>query len=152
MSGWKQYRQRGGKDAEVRLRLLVVDDELKILEAIGELLRDRYEVLTARGPDEALRLFREHRPQLVLCDQRMPGRTGIELLTEIKALEPGSIRMLITGYSDIDVVIRALNEEILNRYITKPWVNEDLVATVAQAAERYLRESGITGRDTEVLF
>ncbi|MHC4472539.1 MAG: response regulator [Planctomycetota bacterium] len=153
MSGsWREYRSRGEEPADRRLTLLIVDDEKKILESLRELLRDHYEVLTASSAEKATGLFRERRPELVLCDQRMPGTTGIELLKEIGEIEPGTIRMLITGYSDIEVVIQAVNEAILHRYITKPWVNEELLEVVADGARRYLRESGLTEDDSSILF
>lgn len=156
MSGWRDYRKGGRKDAAPdpaqKLQLLIVDDEERILESLSALLSDRYVVLTARGGDEALRLFKEKRPQLVLTDQRMPGRSGIELLKEMREIEPGSIRMLITGYSDIEVVIQAVNEQILHRYITKPWANEELLAAVEEAAGRYLMENRLAGGEPEILF
>lgn len=152
MSGWKEYRSRKGDADAPRLTLLLVDDEEKILESLTELLKGRFDVVTAKSGDRALALFAEKRPHLVLCDQRMPGRSGIEILREIKELEPGTIRMLITGYSDIDVVIEALNDEILHRYITKPWVNEELLEVVEEGAGRYRRESGMDDDDSGVLF
>jgi len=149
--GWKN-RSKEPRPEGRRLTLLIVDDEARILESLGEIFSDRYEVVTARGADEALELFRERRPELVLCDQRMPGRTGIEVLKEIRELEPGTIRMLITGYSDIDVVIQAVNETVLHRYVTKPWVNEDLIEVVAEGARQYIDESGLSDDKSGILF
>lgn len=152
MSGWKDYGKKSGQPVPRRLRILLVDDEPRILESLEELLRDRYEIFTASGGEEAMRLFAEHHPELVLCDQRMPGETGIDVLSRIKEAEPGTIRILVTGYSDIEVVIRALNEQILHRYITKPWANEKLLEAVEEGAERYLAESGLAGPDAGILF
>jgi two-component system response regulator HupR/HoxA len=149
--GWKD-RSKGETPAERRLSLLVVDDERRILESLKELLQDRYEVLTASGAAKAKEVFLARRPELVLCDQRMPGKTGIELLRELMEIEPGTIRMLITGYSDIEVVIRAVNESILHRYVTKPWVNEELLEVVAEGARRYIEESGLAEDDSGILF
>jgi response regulator RpfG family c-di-GMP phosphodiesterase len=152
VSGWKEQQNRGEKPDTRKLRLLLVDDEERIIESLSELFRDRYRVLTAGSPDEALERFEEHRPELVLCDQRMPGQTGIELLKRMRDLEPGTIRMLITGYSDIDVVIEAVNAQVLHRYITKPWENEALIEAVEEGARRYLEENGLAGPDAEILF
>lgn len=152
MSGWRDYRRNAETPDPRRLTLLVVDDEERILETLSELFRERFDVRTARGAEEALRVFREERPQLVLCDQRMPGTNGIELLKKIREIEPGTIRMLITGYSDIEVVIEAVNEQVLHRYVTKPWVNEELLDVVNACAERYLEENGLTGDDRDILF
>ena len=152
MTSWREYESSGGKGERPRLDLLIVDDEEKILESLSELLRDRYTVTTASGADEALEVFREKRPQLVLCDQRMPDRTGIDLLREMREIEPGTLRMLITGYSDIEIVIEAVNDQILHRYITKPWENEDLVSTVDRMARTYLEQNGLVGGDEKILF
>ena len=152
MRGWREYRKEGKLPESAKLTLLLVDDEKRILESLTELLSNDYRILTAKSGEEALALFTEHRPELVLCDQRMPGKTGIELLKELRDLEPGTIRMLITGYSDIDVVIEAVNEQVLHRYVTKPWENEELVKTVAEAASRYLEESGLEEPDSGILF
>ena len=152
MSGWRDYRDKAEGSGTRRLTLLVVDDEERILESLTELFRERFDVVIARGGKEAIRVFRERRPHLVLSDQRMPGTTGIELLKEIRTIEPGTIRMLITGYSDIEVVIEAVNEEILHRYVTKPWVNEELVEVVTQCARRYLEENGLAGDEPGILF
>jgi response regulator RpfG family c-di-GMP phosphodiesterase len=152
VSGWKSYREKGEEDGPFKLTLLVVDDETRILESLAELFGDRYRVLSAKRGDEALEVFEKERPELVLCDQRMPGSTGIETLKKMRELEPGTIRMLLTGYSDIDVVIEAVNEQVLHRYVTKPWVNEELLAAVEEGAKRYLEESGLTGPDSGILF
>jgi serine/threonine-protein kinase len=152
VSGWKSYRERSEGDGPFRLTLLVVDDEQRILESLVELFGDRYRILTAKSGDEAIEVFEKERPELVLCDQRMPGSSGIETLKRMRELEPGTIRMLLTGYSDIDVVIEAVNEQVLHRYVTKPWVNEELQKVVEEGADRYLEESGLTGPDSGILF
>jgi two-component system response regulator HupR/HoxA len=152
MSGWKSYREKGEGAEPSRLTLLIVDDEKRILEALAELFGDRYRILTASGGINALEVFAKERPELVLCDQRMPGSSGIETLKRMREMEPGTIRMLLTGYSDIEVVIEAVNEQVLHRYITKPWVNEELLEAVADGARRYLEESGLTGPDSGILF
>ena len=152
MSGWKSYREKGEDAEPARLTLLIVDDEKRILEALAELFGERYRILTASGGKQALLVFAKERPELVLCDQRMPGSSGIATLKQMREMEPGTIRMLLTGYSDIEVVIEAVNEQILHRYITKPWVNEELLEAVADGARRYLEESGLTGPDSGILF
>lgn len=123
------------------LGLLIVDDEPNLLETLQEVFRRHFVVYTARNAAEALGIVREHAPKLILCDQRMPGTTGIELLAQIKELQPDTVRMLLTGYSDINVVIQALNDGLLYKYLTKPWEQQELVSTVLAAANRYLRES-----------
>ena len=152
MSGWKSHREQSEDLGSTRLTLLIVDDEKRIIEALTELFGDRYRVLTAGDGRQAIEVFTRERPELVLCDQRMPGTSGIETLKLMREMEPGTIRMLLTGYSDIDVVIDAVNEQTLHRYVTKPWVNEELLEVVAEGARRYLKESGLTGPDSGILF
>jgi response regulator RpfG family c-di-GMP phosphodiesterase len=152
VSSWKTHRKEGEGAEPSRLTLLIVDDEKRILESLTELLGDRYRVVTAQSGEQALEVFAKENPELVLCDQRMPGSSGIETLKRIREMEPGTIRLLITGYSDIEVVIEAVNDQVLHRYITKPWVNEDLLAVVAEGAKRYLEESGMTDTDAGILF
>jgi DNA-binding NtrC family response regulator len=155
MGSWKNYRDGsagGPDDAGRRLKLLIVDDEEKILESLTEVFRDRFVVLTARSADEAREVFGRENPELLLSDQRMPGTTGIELLKEIKECEPGTIRMLITGYSDIDAVIEAVNHQVLYRYIAKPWKNEELVELVVSGARKWLEDAGIEGPSRQLYF
>ena len=138
----------------MKSKVLVVDDELSILNSLERLLRrDGCEIVKAEGGRQAIETLDEHKDlALIICDQRMPGRTGIEVLKAMRELEPGTIRILITGYSDIDVVIQAVNETVLHRYVTKPWVNEDLIEVVAEGARQYIDESGLAGDKSGILF
>ncbi len=155
MGSWKDFqdgRTEGQDETARRLKLLIIDDEEKILESLTEVFRDRFVVLTAHSADEARGVFEQEHPELLLSDQRMPGTTGIDFLKEVKDKEPGSIRMLITGYSDIDAVIEAVNHQVLYRYIAKPWKNEDLVELVMSGARKWLEESGIDGPSRQLYF
>jgi len=142
---WKVYRDGASEGTGVRrLRLLIVDDEARILESLAEVLGEAFEVITATSGDEALAAFDAQSPELVLSDQRMPHRTGIDLLKEIQAREPSCVRMLITGYSDIDAVIDAVNHQVLYRYVSKPWENDELRAIVFGGARKWLDDAGVT--------
>ncbi len=155
MGSWKDYREGRSEDLDEtirRLKLLIIDDEEKILESLTEVFRDRFVVLTARSADQAREIFSRENPELILSDQRMPGTTGIDFLKEVKDREPGSIRMLITGYSDIDAVIEAVNHQVLYRYVAKPWKNEELVELVLSGARKWLEDSGIEGPSRELYF
>lgn len=116
---------------------LVVDDEPDILDAIQRLFRKDYRVLTARSAAEALEIVERESIQVVMSDQRMPITSGIELLARLHQTRPEIVRVLFTGYSNIDHVIDAINEGHVYRYISKPWKPAELRLFVAQAFEYY---------------
>jgi response regulator RpfG family c-di-GMP phosphodiesterase len=138
--------------ADRKLTLMIVDDEEQILKMLARLFRSEFRVVTANGGQEGLKKFDEERPELVLSDQRMAGMTGIEMLKTIAEKEPGTVRILITGYSDIDAVIEAVNRKLLDRYVTKPWNNDELVDIVKEGATRYLKNAGIRPRGERIYF
>jgi response regulator RpfG family c-di-GMP phosphodiesterase len=138
--------------ADRKLTLMIVDDEEQILKMLARLFRSEFRVVTANGGQEGLVKFEEERPELVLSDQRMAGMTGIEMLKTIAEKEPSTVRILITGYSDIDAVIEAVNRKLLDRYVTKPWNNDELVDIVKEGATRYLKNAGIRPRGERLYF
>jgi two-component system response regulator HupR/HoxA len=143
--GWKDFRQSGklsGRDKVATLGLLIVDDERDIVDSLTESFRGVMTVYPAYSAEEALRIFREKDIHVVLSDQRMPDMTGVELFGKVKAINPMPIRILLTGYSDINVVIKGLNEGLMWKYVTKPWDPEDLKNIVIQGAKQYLKDSG----------
>jgi len=119
---------------------LVVDDECDILDAIKRMFRREYRVLTAQRADRALEIVEQEPVQVVMTDQRMPEMTGIEFLAELREHYPHIVRVLFTGYSDIDNVIDAINEGHVYRYISKPWKPAELKLFVEQAFEYYESE------------
>jgi two-component system, sensor histidine kinase and response regulator len=118
--------------------LICIDDEAHNNEAIERLLRKKYNVLTTTVPQEGLELIAKHQPALIISDQRMPQITGVELLKKSIALSPDSVRLLLTGYTDLESVIAAINEGQIYRYLTKPWEPNDLQITIDKAYETYL--------------
>jgi diguanylate cyclase (GGDEF)-like protein len=130
-----------GKEAagegSVRDCILVVDDERGTTASLAELLGRKYQVLTAFSAEEGFRLLEEHDVALILTDQRMPGGTGVELLTRSLTLAPEATRILFTGYADIGAVIQAINDGKVYLYVTKPWQPEELEAVVRQGLERF---------------
>ena len=118
-------------------KILVVDDEPENLRVLERLLREEYGVLTAESGGQALRLLEQHDIALLITDQRMPGMTGIELLKETVPLRPHMVRILLTGYTDVNALIEAVNCGCVYRYMTKPWSNDDLRLTVGRALEYY---------------
>ena len=118
----------------VKARILFVDDEERILNALRSVFRMTYHVLTANNGNEALELVRKFKPHVVVSDQRMPEMTGVELLRQVKDAAPNSVRMLLTGYSDLAAIVGSLNEGEVFRFISKPWDNQESQNTVAEAA------------------
>ncbi len=127
--------------------LLVVDDEPEISDSVSYLLHREYEILRASGAAEAVRLLADHDVQIIMTDQRMPEVTGVEMLQHVRARYPEAIRILFTGYADIESVIAAINQGHVYRYLSKPWEPEELQAAVADAAAEYER---IVRRSQEV--
>lgn len=120
-----------------RHTLLVVDDEVDVLESLRHLFHRSYRVLTASSGDQALELLKKYDVHLILSDQRMPGMSGDVFLSHARRLQPDAIRMLFTGYADIQAVINAVNEGNIFRYILKPWDAVELEGVIRQAAEQY---------------
>jgi len=119
--------------------LLVVDDEADVCDSVHDLLRREFRVLRARNAEEGLQLMREHEVHIIMTDQRMPKVTGVELLTDIRAGHPQAIRMLFTGYADLDSIIAAINQGHIFKFLKKPWQPEDLEQAVREAAAEYDR-------------
>ena len=116
---------------------MIVDDELANLRTLERLFREDYQVITAESGSEALVLLEQHDVALLITDQRMPAMTGLDLLQRTVALRPQMVRILLTGYTDIGALIEGINCGHVYRYLTKPWNNDELRATVSQALEHY---------------
>lgn len=120
--------------SDSRIRVLCIDDEARILRALKALFRDM-EVYTTTDPGEAIRWSREKDIDVVVCDQRMPKMQGIEVLREIRLAHPRAMRILLTGYADLNAVLGSVNEGEVFRYINKPWDNTELRETVHLACK-----------------
>jgi len=121
----------------MRYKILIVDDESSNLRALERLFRTEYDVLTAGSGADALSLLEHHDMALLIADQRMPEMSGVELMQRTARLRPHMVRILLTGYTDVDSLIEAINTGHVYKYITKPWNNDDLLQTVARALEHY---------------
>ena len=119
--------------------LLVVDDEPDVCDSVHDLLRREFRVLKAHGAEEGLKVMREHEVHIIMTDQRMPQITGVEMLKKVKAKNPQAVRMLFTGYADLDSIIAAINQGHIYQFLRKPWQPEDLLTAVRQAAIEYDR-------------
>ncbi len=120
--------------AEKKGRILCVDDEPNILRSLCWLLQREFEVFTASGGEEGLALVAAHDFDVVISDQRMPGMMGSEFLREVRKLSPRSMRIMLTGYSDLQAMLRSVNDSEVFRFISKPWKIDELPAVVAEAA------------------
>jgi DNA-binding NtrC family response regulator len=118
-------------------KIMIVDDEPANLRVLERLFRPDYQVVTAPSGAEALALLEQHDVALLVSDQRMPAMTGIELMTKTVAIRPHMVKILLTGYTDVDALIEALNSGLVYRYLTKPWKNDDLRLTASRALEHY---------------
>ncbi|WP_435006746.1 response regulator [Tundrisphaera lichenicola] len=120
-----------------RHTLLIVDDEPGLLQSLrNQFLRD-YRVLTSEDGHSALEILGREDIHVILSDQRMPGMTGDVFLSQARVSRPDAVRMLFTGYADIQAVINAVNEGRIFRYILKPWDPLELEGIVRQAVEHH---------------
>lgn len=121
----------------MRYRILCVDDETANLRLLERLFREHYEVITASSGSEALELLQVHDFAVIITDQRMPAMTGMEFLKRAAELRRQTVRMMLTGYTDAETLVEAVNSGIVYKYITKPWINSDLLATVKRSLQHY---------------
>jgi two-component system sensor histidine kinase/response regulator len=118
--------------------ILYVDDDQENLRTFRRLFRKQYNILLAESGEEGLQLLHEHSPiPVIITDQRMPEMTGIEFLEKTKEISPNSIRIIITGFTDVQALIDAINTGRVYRYITKPWDEQELYVTLKRAIESY---------------
>jgi len=114
--------------------LLLVDDEASVLSALRRLLRkDGYTILTASGAEQGLELLAIHPVDVIVSDQRMPGMSGIEFLRKVKILHPKTVRLVLSGYTDLQSVTDAVNEGAIYKFLTKPWDDVALRANIKEA-------------------
>ncbi len=119
--------------------ILVVDDEPEMLKSLRDLLRMDFDVFTANSGAEGMKLLQEHPIHVVMTDQRMPQMSGVEFLRQIKDEHPVAIRMIFTGYADIQAIIDAINQGKIFRYVSKPWEPDELIAALRAAGDEYDR-------------
>ncbi len=119
--------------------LLVVDDEADVCDSVYDLLRREFRVLKANSAEEGIRLMQSEEVHIIMTDQRMPAITGVELLATVKAKNPKAVRMLFTGYADLDSIVAAINQGHVYQFLKKPWRPEELQEAVRQAAAEYDR-------------
>ncbi|HOD70935.1 MAG: Cyclic di-GMP phosphodiesterase response regulator RpfG [Deltaproteobacteria bacterium ADurb.BinA179] len=133
--------------------ILFVDDEdliLDIAEAIFE--QQGIPILTARSGEEALDIMKKNEVAVVVSDHHMPGMMGLELLSRIKTISPDTVKILMTGFADLETAMEAINRAEVFRFIVKPWENTQLVKLVLDALRRYrLIKSIVRGDESTML-
>lgn len=118
-------------------KILIVDDEPSNLRALQRLLGKDYTAITANSGTEALELILQHDFAAIISDQRMPMMTGIEFLIKAERLRQQTVRILLTGYTDVETLVEAINSGTVYQYVTKPWKNDDLLQVVRRALAYY---------------
>ena len=118
-----------------RARVLVVDDDPMVLDALEVVLGDHWEVFTAGSAAEGRTVLESEKIAVVVSDQRMPGESGVDLLSWALEHSPDTIRILLTGYTDLDTVVQAINQGQVWYYIRKPWDNHHVVALLTRAID-----------------
>ncbi len=119
--------------------ILFIDDEVNVLRALDRVfIDDDYEILTAGSGEDGLVVLKENPDiKVVVSDYRMPGLNGVEFLRAVCQIRPDTVRIVLSGYADTEAVVSAINEGQIFRFVPKPWNDEELRATIANAIELY---------------
>src|SRR5574343_1644808 len=119
--------------------ILVIDDEVRSQEALRRTLEEDFDVFCASGADEGMAVLEREQLgggiRIVLCDQRMPGTTGVQFLKEVRNRWPDVVRIILSGYTDAEDIITGVNEAGIWQYLLKPWQPEELLLSMQRAAE-----------------
>lgn len=122
-----------------KINILVVDDDIDILSLINHELKNSYKILTAENIPQAMVALKNHEIEIAICDERLAGESGSELLTEIKTHYPDIVRILISGYTDTNAIMNAINKANVFKFIVKPW-GKQLKSIVEEAHQYYLEK------------
>lgn len=120
-----------------KITVLYVDDEQHNLISFKATFRLKFNIITCISGDEALKALKEHEVEIIITDQRMPEMTGVEFLESVLEIHPEPMRILLTGYTDINAVIDAINKGKIYKYLTKPWDAKELEETIESAYHIY---------------
>lgn len=120
---------------QARPTIAFIDDEERVLRSLKMHFRQSHNVYATTNPDDLLEFVKHHDVQVVVSDQRMPQMLGVDVLSKVKAISPNTIRILLTGYADLNAVIDSVNEGEIYRYITKPWQNDELKTIINKATD-----------------
>jgi response regulator RpfG family c-di-GMP phosphodiesterase len=135
-----------------KIAVLYVDDEENNLFSFQATFRIKYKIYTATSGDEAMKLLETKLVHVVISDQRMPQMTGVELFEKIQEKFPDPIRVLLTGFADMNAVIDAVNKGKIFHYLSKPWNEEELDATIERAYKAYLEKQSLMDSNEQLEF
>jgi two-component system response regulator HupR/HoxA len=135
---------------DVMPTVLVVDDEVRSQDALRRTLDEDFTVFTASSADEARGLLQRQPVSVILCDQRMPGMTGVNFLKEVREQWPDIVRIVISGYTDSEDIIAGINEAGIYQYILKPWSPDHLLDAVRNAVEAQVLQQQTSRLDLEL--
>jgi two-component system response regulator HupR/HoxA len=130
--------------------VLLVDDEPRSLDAMRRTLEEDFEIRTAGSADEAARVLEREPVTVILCDQRMPGTTGVQFLRRVRERWPETVRIVVSGYADSEDIVAGINEAGIYQYLLKPWMPDHLLATVREAVEARQLRHGLARLDLEL--
>jgi len=136
---------------EGKIKVLYIDDEMPNLLGFKASFRFNFHIFIAHSAEDAFDVLNKNPDiEVVLCDQRMPDTTGVELLEMIRSSHPFPIRILITGYTDVESIIDAINRGHIFRYIKKPWQENDILSAINEAHQYYLTTSMLAQKNEEL--
>lgn len=119
-------------------RILFVDDEPNVLNALGRVLRhESYELFFAANATEAMGILEKNEVHLVVSDQRMPDLSGLEFLQQVKERYPETVRVILSGHADINLLVDSINKEVVYRFLTKPWDDAEVKNVIRQCMTHY---------------
>ncbi len=117
--------------------ILYIDDDAENLRTFKLLFEDRFDIITGHSAEEGLELLRNWEVQLIISDQKMPGISGIEFFKQTLSIAPEVSRMIVSGYAEIDLVLEAINQGNIHRYLTKPWLEEEMLNAIESSLEMW---------------
>lgn len=129
--------------SEKKINILYVDDEENNLISFKAVFRLRYQVYITLDTDEAMQILETNPVEIIITDQRMPKLTGTEFLQKVLEKFPNTMRILLTGYSDVSAVIEAVNKGKIFHYLTKPWNEQDMDQTIKRAYAIYEADQNV---------
>ncbi|MDB5134163.1 MAG: response regulator [Mucilaginibacter sp.] len=134
-----------------KIKILYVDDEPENLVGFKASLRLDYQILTAVNVPQAIIILNEH-PEIrvVFCDQRMPGKTGVDFFEEIRMTHPLPVRIMLTAYTDVESIIDAINKGNIFRFVKKPWIEADIIWAIDEANKFYMANSMLSVKNDEL--
>ena len=138
-------------EKQEKIKILYVDDEINNLTGFKASFRMNYNIMIAVNATDALQHLSSHPDiRVIFCDQRMPGKTGVQFFEEIRSRYPKPIRILLTGYTDIDSVIDSINLGNVFRYVKKPWADDDILGAINEANKFYVSNSLLAVKNEEL--